>query len=426
MNNTQNKKIGQITEKTLIVGVDIGSTTHYARAFNWRGIEVGKVYKCGNCRDQFERFAKWMQQLSDVNGMNKILVGFEPTGHYWFNLGQYMESCGIQICMVNPYHVKQTKELDDNSQTKNDSKDPKVIAKLVLEGRFSYPYMPCGVYADIRILNNERLRSTRKLTACKNRIERWLSNYFPEYKLVFKDVEAPSSLIVLEKACLPSDVLAMGEDAINALWREAKLKAVGIKKATRLVNAARNSVGQTCGAKAAKMQLRLLLQEYKNQQKIETQIMAEIEELLPEVPGSQELLKIKGIGIKSIAGFIAEVGDIGRFSSPKQIQKLAGLSLRENSSGKHKGETTISRRGRARLRGILFNAVIPLLATNPSYQAIHAHYTKREGNPLKRKQSVVAICCKLIRIFYAILKHGAMYDEQKMLQDIKWYVNDAA
>ncbi len=426
MNNTQNKKISQITEDTLIVGVDIGSTTHYARAFNWRGIEVGKVYKCGNCRDQFERFAKWMKQLSDVNGMNKILVGLEPTGHYWFNLGQYMESCGIQICMVNPYHVKQTKELDDNNQTKNDSKDPKVIAKLVLEGRFSYPYMPCGVYADIRILNNERLRSTKKLIACKNRIERWLSIYFPEYKSVFKNIEAPSSLLVLEKACLPADVLTMGADAINALWREAKLKAVGIKKATRLVDAAKNSIGQTCGTKAARMQIQLLLQEYKNQQEIDAQIMAEIEEILPEVPGSQELLKIKGIGIKSIAGFIAEVGDIRRFSSPKQIQKLAGLSLRENSSGKHKGETTISRRGRARLRGILFNAVIPLLATNTSFQTIHAHYTKREDNPLKRKQSVVAICCKLIRIFYAILKHGAIYDEHKMLQDIKWYDNVAA
>lgn len=33
--------------------------------------------------------------------------------------------------------VKQTKELDDNSQSKNDRKDPKVIAKLVTEGRYS-------------------------------------------------------------------------------------------------------------------------------------------------------------------------------------------------------------------------------------------------------------------------------------------------
>lgn len=64
--------------------------------------------------------------------------------------------------------------------------------------------------------------------------------------------------------------------------------------------------------------------------------MVEIEKILPEVPGSWELFKIKDIGIKSIAGFIAEVREIGRFSSLKQIQKLAGLSLRENSSGKHK------------------------------------------------------------------------------------------
>lgn len=127
-----------------------------------------------------------------------------------------------------------------------------------------------------------------------------------------------------------------------------------------------------------------------------------------------------------MVGFIAEEGDIGRFSSTKQIQKLAGLSMKENSSGKHKGETTISRRGRARLRGILFNAVIPLLATNDGFQIIHAHYTKREMNPLKRKQSVVAICCKLIRIFYAILEHGVVYDEHRMLKDIKWYGSIAA
>lgn len=426
MNITQNKKISQVTEDTLVVGVDIGGTTHYARAFNWRGIEVGKIYKFTNCQEQFDRFMHWLQTLLDANGMNKIMVGLEPTGHYWFALGQYLEQSKIQICMVNPYHVKNTKEMDDNNQTKNDQKDPKVIAKLVIDGRFSYPYIPVGAYADMRILNNERLRVCKKLVACKNQIERWLSIYFPEYKSIFKNFETVSSLMVLEKACLPADVLDMGAEAINELWRSEKLKAVGIKKATRLVEAAKISLGQRYGLKAARLQLKLLLQEYKNQQEIEKQILAEMEELLSEIPGSQELLKIKGIGIKAVAGFIAEVGDVRRFASPKQIQKLAGLSLKENSSGIHKGETTISRRGRARLRGILFNAVIPLLATNESFQAIHVHYTKRDENPLKPKQSVVAICCKLIRIFYAILKRGAVYDEHKMLQDIKWYDSIAA
>lgn len=40
--NTQNAKIASITEKTLIVGIDVGSETHYARAFDWRNYEYTK------------------------------------------------------------------------------------------------------------------------------------------------------------------------------------------------------------------------------------------------------------------------------------------------------------------------------------------------------------------------------------------------
>ena len=34
MNSTQNKKIRQVTEKTMIVGIDVGSVKHYFRAFD--------------------------------------------------------------------------------------------------------------------------------------------------------------------------------------------------------------------------------------------------------------------------------------------------------------------------------------------------------------------------------------------------------
>ena len=69
-----------------------------------------------------------------------------------------------------------------------------------------------------------------------------------------------------------------------------------------------------------------------------------LEEIILKVPYVEKLLAIKGVGSITIAGFIAEVGDIRRFDSPKQIQKYAGLELVENSSGKHKGRTRISKR----------------------------------------------------------------------------------
>lgn len=73
-------------------------------------------------------------------------------------------------------------------------------------------------------------------------------------------------------------------------------------------------------------------------------------ELLQQVPNAEQLLDIKGVGLITAATFVGEVGDIRRFQDPRQIQKLAGFNLVENSSGKHKSKTKISRRGRRRLR----------------------------------------------------------------------------
>ena len=59
----------------------------------------------------------------------------------------------------NPHHVKKSKELDDNNPNKTARKDPKAIAALVNKGGFSYPYIPTGIYAEIRSLSNLRLQT---------------------------------------------------------------------------------------------------------------------------------------------------------------------------------------------------------------------------------------------------------------------------
>lgn len=134
---------------------------------------------------------------------------------------------------------------------------------------------------------------------------------------------------------------------------------------------------------------------------------------------AEKLLDIKGVGIKTVSGFLAEVGDITRFSNPKELQKLAGLALVENSSGKHKGETTISRRGRKRLRYLLFEVAMSLVGKNAEFARLHSYYITRKQNPLKKMQSLMVIACKVIRVFYAILTKGVDYNPAKMLGDIK-------
>lgn len=105
--------------------------------------------------------------------------------------------------LVNPYHVKCSKELDDNIQTKTDQKDPKTIAGLVRDGRYLEPYIPEGVYADLRELCNYRYRLLKDVNSTKNQIHKWVDTYFLEYKKVFSDITAKGSVAVLKQTPLP-------------------------------------------------------------------------------------------------------------------------------------------------------------------------------------------------------------------------------
>lgn len=41
---------------------------------------------------------------------------------------------------------------------------------------------------------------------------------------------------------------------------------------------------------------------------------------------------------------------------------------------------------------------------------IHRYYLTRQNNPLKKMESVIAVACKALRVFYAILTKGVSYD----------------
>ncbi len=417
MNYTQNKKISQVSEKAIVVGVDIGSDTNFSRAFNWRGQELTKkVFRFNNSLEGFQSFLEYLNTYKTIASAEQVIVGCEPTGHYWFNLARYLEKNQIKLALVNPYHVKQIKELDDNSPRKTDQKDPKTIAKLVVDGRYSYPYLPEGIYADLREAVSSRDRVVKELNAITNRIKRWLKIYFPEYLEVYRDFSAESGLTVLEAAPLPQDIIQMGTEGVHKLWREKKFRAVGMKRAQTLVEAAHNSIGLAGGA-CARMEIQLLLEDFRTKQRQLENITEVLEKETLNVPYADKLLAIKGVGLITAAGFLSEVGDIRRFDSPKQIQKLAGLELKENSSGKHHGRSSISKRGRKKLRKILFQVMLPMIRSNAEFREIYQYFTTRQKNPLKGKQAIIAAGCKLIRVFYAILKHGVDYNPKKLRAD---------
>lgn len=426
MNYKQNEKILQVTEKTLVVGIDIAKDLHFARVFNFRGIELDKVFSFSNNIQGFSSFKTWVDEVIKKNDFDRIIIGFEPTGHYWYNFAEYCRDNSYKYVMVNPFHVKRSKELDDNSQTKNDRKDPKTIAKLVIDGRYFETYVATGIYAELR--NVVKIYS--HIIDCKsvigNKITQWLDNYFPEFTKVFGNWECKSAMITLKTFPLPSMIVELGEIKVLEIWKKEIKQGVGKKRAQKLFEVALKSVGCTEGLKIGLKELQYLLREYAMYFEQLEEIKKEMETLITQIPGAKAILEIKGMGLVTTTSIIAEIGDISRFEAAKQIIKYAGLNLIENSSGKHHGQTTISKRGRKRLRAFLFKVIMPMVANNKEFKELHKYYTTRKENPLKKKQSLILLCCKLIKVIFVILKKDIFYDGNKLLTDIRRHVKKVA
>jgi hypothetical protein len=62
---------------------------------------------------------------------------------------------------------------------------------------------------------------------------------------------------------------------------------------------------------------------------------------------------------------------------------------------------------------------MPLVGKNAEFKKLHEYYTTRKDNPLKKKQSLILLCCKLIRVLFVILKKGIAYDGNRLMADIR-------
>lgn len=201
---------------------------------------------------------------------------------------------------------------------------------------------------------------------------------------VYTRFDVASGLTVLEKAPLPKEVIVLRVNGIWKIWHNKKMRGRGVSedRAKILIEAAHNSVGVDGGI-GTKSELYMLFEKHRLWMSQLEVINKVLEETILKVWNVEKLLAIKEVGSVTIAGFIAEVDDIRRFDSPKQIQKYAGLELVENSSGRQKGRSRISKRERRKLRKILYQVMIPLLARNKEFGTIYDYYVTRVKNLLK-------------------------------------------
>ena len=410
MTKSQNLKFDAIENTDAIVGIDIAKNVHWAGIILPNGKEIKKSFSFHNNRKGFESLVETVKNVLTMLNFKKAIVGMEPTGHYWKSCARYLNKIDwIKVVTVNPFHVKNAKEFDDNCQTKNDKKDCMTIARLIKDARFFEPYLPEGVWAELRNLSNTRAELVKKQNAVKNRLVATMDEYFPEYTKIFKQILSRTSEEILKECPFPEDIKSKGREGLLEHIKKTVKRGYSKKQVEKIYKAAVESIGTEEGINGAKFQIKMYIEEAEMLKKQIKMTEEELEKQLKDTGFYESIIIIKGIGIVSAAMFIGEVGDINRFDSYEQIRRYAGLNLVENSSGTHKGRTTISKRGRSLLRSILYRMAFTMVNKNEELKELYKYLTTRKENQLKKKQAIVAVIGKTLQIIYVVVTKNEEY-----------------
>jgi len=399
------KNARKINRKTLIATVDFGkfSNVGYCRCLD--GTEM-KPFKFFNNGRGFRKFWSIVSRFKKQCELDKIIIGFEPTGCYTEPFVYYFRKKRVRLAMVNSSHTHKLKELYGNSPNKTDYKDPKVIADIVELGHTLTLIVPEGAAAQLRRLTNAREKEMVRRTALLNQLGDLVFIIFPELVKIMKGVKSKSARLLVDKYSFPDVIASLGVDELTGILKKVSRGKLGRERAEALYKAALESVGIKEGLNGILLDIRRSLSLLESSENFIKEVESEMVNFLAKIPHSRFILSIKGIGLVITAGVIGEVGDFCKFSTIPELQKLAGLDLYEISSGAHRGKRRISKRGRSLLRKFLYYGALNMVRKGGIMRDDYHRYL---GNGMKKPQALIAIARRLLGIILALVRDENEY-----------------
>ncbi len=398
------KKFELLEKIEVFVGIDIAKNTHYASFLT----KTGKILKTGLAvKNSREGFTILLNEL-EKHDQNVLIIGLEPTGHYWIALYEYFINLGYTIMLVNPYHTKLCKEQYDNHQSKNDPKDSVLIARMIREGKFTPHLGVDGPYANLRVLTIAREDVALDLKRATIKLKTLLDQYLPEYEKLFPTVSIKSSLAFLRTFGISGIQSSLCAEEKITLLRTKSHSAINHERATKIVQSLAQTVGSRKAIDAVECRLKSLLDRIALFERNIAELEQQIELQLERTNEYRYLKSIKGIAVVTAGTFLGQIGSLSNYRHPRQIEKASGLMLAAQSSGTHDGKPSISKRGRSLLRYILHRIAVLLVAHDKGFKKFYEHKTK----VLKKEPLValVAISIKFINVIFGMVKNKIEYD----------------
>ncbi|MFD3680231.1 IS110 family transposase [Streptomyces sp. NPDC058613] len=243
-------------------------------------------------------------------------------------------------------------------------------------------------------------------TRIKNRLRGLLTQIHPSLERVLGPrLDHPAVLALLERHGSPAQLRKAGRRRLVTL-----LRPKAPRLAERLVEEIFDALdGQNVvvpGTEAASLIVPSLagsLSSVLDQRKL---LAARIEELLEAHPLSQVLISMPGIGVRTGARILIDVGDASTFPTAGHLAAYAGLAPVTRSSGSSIRSEHPSRRGNKQLKRAFYLAAFASLSQPES----RAYYDKKRRQGKHHVAALVCLARRRIDVLFAMLRDGTFYE----------------
>ena len=245
-------------------------------------------------------------------------------------------------------------------------------------------------------------------TRISNRLRGLLTQIHPSLERVLGPrVQHPAVLLMLERFGSPAQLRKAGRRRLISL-----IRAKAPRMAERLVDDVFTALDEQTvvvpGTDAAGLIVPSLsgqLNTVLDQRKL---LATRIEELLKTHPLSKVLISMPGIGVRTGARILIDVGDGTKFPTAAHLASYAGLAPATRSSGSSIRGEQPSRRGNKQLKRAFFLSAFAALADPAS----RAYYDKKIAQGKHHTQALLCLARRRADVLFAMLRDGTFYEPQ--------------
>ena len=418
----QVKKEIRGSDKHLIIGIDVAKERHNAFFGTATGRTLHKGLIFDNTIEGFRKLLTLTEELKVQHDLAKVVFGIEPTANYHKPLAEHLIKCGHMLVLVSASAVKNNRSLLDGRWDKHDVKDSANVADLISQGKCLYYDYPDPKVQDLRKLFSLKRRLKKEDHGLRVRIRNQLiAQYFPEIDRYF----GPSVSLAVVGQCLdPSMIAGMKFDEFLRIVAPGKINIAQQKRLSTIWQMAPDSIGCTVGD-AALFEAKVMVTKLHQVRETIKAVEDKIELLCMQFEEYPCLLSIPGFGPDVSSKVLGAIGNPFRFTSSKQVLKMAGYDLCANRSGKTSLSATpvISKQGKADLRYALYQAALIASLTNKDFIT---YYTNKLRGRQREKgigtKMRVKLAAKLLVIAWTLMKKKEHFDPKYLNKgDIQIY-----